>query len=53
MSTDDRMVKRKFKALAEQGRAAILTKRPLQPADEETDRNAASRSAKLRAIEIL
>ena len=52
MSTDDRMVKRRFRALAEQDRATILTKRPLEPTDEETARNAASRSAKLRAIEM-
>jgi 16S rRNA (cytosine1402-N4)-methyltransferase len=52
MSTDDRMVKQKFRALAEQDRATILTKRPLQPTDEETARNAPSRSAKLRAIEM-
>jgi 16S rRNA (cytosine1402-N4)-methyltransferase len=52
MSTDDRMVKQRFRALAEQDRAKILTKRPLQPTDEETARNAASRSAKLRAIEM-
>jgi 16S rRNA (cytosine1402-N4)-methyltransferase len=53
MSTDDRMVKQRFRALAEQDRATILTKRPLQPAEEETARNAASRSAKLRAIETI
>ncbi len=53
MSTDDRMVKQKFRALAEQDRARILTKRPLEPTDEETARNAASRSAKLRAIEMI
>ena len=51
MSIDDRMVKQRFRALAQENRARILTKRPLQPADEETARNAASRSAKLRAIE--
>ena len=53
MSTDDRMVKQRFRALAEQDRARILTKRPLQPTDEETARNVASRSAKLRAIETI
>ena len=52
MSTDDRMVKRRFRALSDEGRATILTKRPIEPTDEETARNAASRSAKLRAIEI-
>jgi 16S rRNA (cytosine1402-N4)-methyltransferase len=52
MSTDDRMVKQNFRALAAGNRAIILTKRPLKPSDEETARNAASRSAKLRAIEM-
>ena len=51
MSIDDRKVKQKFRALAGEGRAAILTKHPLQPSDEETSRNPASRSAKLRALE--
>jgi 16S rRNA (cytosine1402-N4)-methyltransferase len=51
MSTDDRKVKQKFRALAQEGRAAILTKHPLQPSEEEISRNPASRSAKLRALE--
>jgi len=52
MSLDDRAVKEKFKELARQGRATILTKRPLIPSDEEIAINAASRSAKLRGIEM-
>lgn len=52
MSTDDRKVKLKFRALAAEGRGVILTKRPLEPSEEETARNPASRSAKLRALEI-
>ncbi len=52
MSTDDRMVKHKFRALAGAKRAKILTKHPVLPTEEEVARNAASRSAKLRAIEI-
>jgi 16S rRNA (cytosine1402-N4)-methyltransferase len=51
MSIDDRKVKQKFRGLAQEGRGAILTKHPLQPSEEETMRNAASRSAKLRALE--
>ena len=51
MSIDDRKVKQKFRALARDGHAAILTKHPLQPTGEETSRNPASRSAKLRALE--
>jgi 16S rRNA (cytosine1402-N4)-methyltransferase len=53
MSTDDRKVKEKFKALGREGRANILTKHPLQPGEEETAHNAASRSAKLRALEAI
>ena len=52
MSIDDRKVKEKFKALGRDGRADILTKHPLQPSEEETRRNPASRSAKLRALEL-
>jgi 16S rRNA (cytosine1402-N4)-methyltransferase len=52
MSIDDRKVKERFKELGREGRAEILTKRPLQPSDDETARNPASRSAKLRALEM-
>lgn len=52
MSIDDRQVKEKFRALAQQGRATLLTKHPLSPTDEECARNAASRSAHLRAVEM-
>ncbi len=53
MSLEDRKVKIQFRALQQAGRATILTKHPLQPEDEELARNPASRSAKLRALEIL
>jgi 16S rRNA (cytosine1402-N4)-methyltransferase len=52
MSTDDRKVKEKFRELAREGRATILTKHPLQPSEEETAQNAASRSAKLRGLQM-
>jgi 16S rRNA (cytosine1402-N4)-methyltransferase len=52
MSIDDRKVKQKFRALKREGRAAILTKHPLQPGEEETSQNPAARSAKLRALEM-
>ncbi|HTT62902.1 MAG TPA: 16S rRNA (cytosine(1402)-N(4))-methyltransferase RsmH [Bryobacteraceae bacterium] len=52
MSLDDRKVKQRFRALAQEGRATILTKRPLTPTEEETGLNPASRSAKLRALEM-
>jgi len=52
MSSDDRMVKEKFKELGQSKQATILTKHPLQPSDEESFNNPASRSAKLRALEM-
>jgi 16S rRNA (cytosine1402-N4)-methyltransferase len=52
MSLDDRKVKERFRELGKGGEAVILTKRPLQPTDEETAKNPASRSAKLRALEM-
>ncbi len=52
MSTEDRMVKRAFQELSREKRAVILTKHIVRPAEEEIFENAASRSAKLRAVEI-
>ena len=52
MSFDDRRVKEKFRELAKGGRATLLTKHPLVPGDEEIARNPASRSAKLRGLEM-
>ncbi len=51
MSLEDRKVKHAFRALAHAGRARILTKHVVKPTREEIWNNAASRSAKLRAIE--
>lgn len=52
MSTEDRIVKRAFQALARGRRATILTKHVVTPTEEELLKNPASRSAKLRALEI-
>ena len=52
MSIDDRKVKQKFRALGTEVLALVLTKHPLQPDDQEVARNPASRSAKLRALEM-
>jgi 16S rRNA (cytosine1402-N4)-methyltransferase len=52
MSSEDRKVKEKFRSLAKEGVGLILTKRPIEPAEEEVRRNPPSRSAKLRALEI-
>jgi len=51
-SLEDRPVKRKFQELARSGRATLLAKHVIKPADEEVSRNPASRSAKLRALEM-
>jgi 16S rRNA (cytosine1402-N4)-methyltransferase len=52
MSLEDRKVKEKFRTLDREDRAIILTKRPIQPTEDEVRNNAASRSAKLRALEL-
>jgi len=52
MSVDDRQVKEKFRELGREGRASILTKHPLTPSEDECARNPASRSARLRAVEM-
>jgi 16S rRNA (cytosine1402-N4)-methyltransferase len=53
MSLEDGKVKRSFQGLARQGRATILTKHVVKPTLEEVRMNPASRSAKLRALELL
>jgi 16S rRNA (cytosine1402-N4)-methyltransferase len=52
MSFDDRKVKERFRELAKSGRATLLTKHPLQPQEEEIAQNPASRSAKMRGLEM-
>src|SRR5688572_6660025 len=52
-STEDRLVKQAFRSAEQTGLLAILTKRPLSPADDELARNPRSRSAKLRVAEKL
>jgi 16S rRNA (cytosine1402-N4)-methyltransferase len=51
MSTEDRKVKKSFQACAQNKYATILTKHVVKPSEEEIFVNAASRSAKLRALE--
>jgi 16S rRNA (cytosine1402-N4)-methyltransferase len=53
MSLEDRKVKESFRELARTGRTLLLTKKPLTPTDQEVRENPPSRSAKLRAVEIL
>ncbi len=51
-SLDDRKVKQRFRELDKQGLAKVLTKHVVKPGSDETRRNAASRSAVLRALEM-
>jgi 16S rRNA (cytosine1402-N4)-methyltransferase len=53
MSLEDRRVKRSFQALSREGRARTLTRHVVRPPAEEIRDNPPSRSAKLRAIELL
>jgi 16S rRNA (cytosine1402-N4)-methyltransferase len=53
MSSEDRTVKDAFRELSKQGVGLTLTKRPIDPSEEEVRRNPPSRSAKLRAMEII
>jgi len=53
MSLEDRKVKHSFQALAKAGRAQVLTRHVVRPAEEEIRDNPPSRSAKLRAVELL
>lgn len=52
MSLDDRKVKERFRQLGRDRLATILTKHPLQPSEREVAENPASRSAKLRGLEM-
>src|ERR1043166_283934 len=53
MSLEDRKVKHSFQAMAKAGRARSLTRHVVRPAAEEVRDNPPSRSAKLRAVELL
>ena len=50
-SLEDRIVKNFFRDKAKEGKAKLLTKKPIIPTDEEVKDNPRSRSAKLRVIE--
>ena len=52
MSLEDRRVKQSFQALARDGHATILTRHVVTPTEEEIEGNPASRSAKLRVLEM-
>ncbi len=50
-SLEDRRVKQTFRQWSAEGKAKILTRKPIGASDEEVERNPRSRSAKLRAVE--
>lgn len=52
MSLEDRQVKEGFRRLAQEGRGRLLTRHVLKPGEDEVAANPASRSAKLRAVEM-
>lgn len=52
-SLEDRIVKEKFREMAKEGRAELITKKPIPATREEIRQNPRSRSAKLRVIQIL
>lgn len=53
MSLEDRPLKEAFRGLAKEGRARLLTKHVVTPGEAEVAANAAARSAKLRALEMV
>lgn len=50
-SLEDRIVKHAFRDAAQQGLVKILTRKPVEPGEDEVDQNPSSRSSKLRAAE--
>ena len=50
-SLEDRQVKRAFQGLEREGSFHILTKKVIQPSEEEVQRNPRARSAKMRVLE--
>ncbi len=50
-SLEDRIIKNFFRDLAHEGKAKLINKKPVTPAEEEISSNPRSRSAKLRVIE--
>ena len=49
-SLEDRLIKRAFREWQKEGRGEILTRHPMTPSPEETEKNYKARSAKLRAF---
>jgi 16S rRNA (cytosine1402-N4)-methyltransferase len=53
MSIEDRKVKQSFQAMAKAGQIRLLNRHVVRPSEEEIRKNPPSRSAKLRALELL
>jgi len=51
-SKEDKIVKNYFRDMSREGKAELITKKPITPQEEEIRDNPKSRSAKLRAIKI-
>lgn len=52
-SLEDRIVKRFFRKLAQEGKVRLVNKKPIVPQETEVEENPRSRSAKLRVVEKL
>lgn len=52
-SLEDRLIKESFRKLKDSGKAKLIKPFPMKPTDDEIRDNNPSRSAKLRAVEIL
>jgi 16S rRNA (cytosine1402-N4)-methyltransferase len=52
-SLEDRIVKNFYKKLSDEGRAEIITKKPISAEESELEANPRARSAKLRIIKKL
>lgn len=52
-SVEDGIIKQAFRSLAKDGRAEIITKKPVEASREEIMENPRSRSAKIRAVRII
>jgi 16S rRNA (cytosine1402-N4)-methyltransferase len=50
-SLEDRIVKQTFRQWAQEEKARLLTRKPVEASPEEVRKNPRSRSAKLRAVE--
>lgn len=52
-SLEDRIVKQTFRAWKDEGKARLLTAKPIRPSETESEKNPRARSARLRGIEKL